>query len=124
MRRPRRSCPKSSPAWNAPQSSSWPEAAAAAWERGFPSSSASWETRPCWPHLDYRVWKNGTPIDPLKIPSEPAEPISKENRAGFEFVRDRIMAELNGDVKPEERITQLDSLVLPDAAAPAVVSEK
>jgi len=25
------------------------------------------------PHLDYRVWKNGTPIDPLKIPSEPAE---------------------------------------------------
>ena len=20
------------------------------------------------PHLDYRVWKNGTPIDPLKIP--------------------------------------------------------
>ena len=24
------------------------------------------------PHLDYRVWKNGTPIDPLKIPSEPA----------------------------------------------------
>ena len=77
------------------------------------------------PHLDYRVWKNGTPIDPLKIPSEPAEPISKENRAGFEFVRNRIMAELNGDVKPEDRITQLDSLVLPDAAAaPAGESEE
>ncbi len=67
------------------------------------------------PHLDYRVWRNGTPIDPLKIPSEPAEPISKENRALFEFVRDRIIAELNGDVKPEERITQLDSLQLSDA---------
>ena len=67
------------------------------------------------PHLDYRIWKNGTPIDPLKIPSEPAEPISKENRALFEFVRDRIIAELNGDVKPEERITQLDSLQLSDA---------
>ena len=76
------------------------------------------------PHLDYRVWKNGTPIDPLKIPSEPAEPISKENRAGFEFVRDRIMAELNGDVKPEERITQLDSLVLPDAAAAPVAESQ
>lgn len=72
------------------------------------------------PHLDYRVWKNGTPIDPLKIPSEPAEPISKENRPLFEFVRDRIIAELNGDVKPEDRITQLDSLQLPAAtAAPA-----
>lgn len=71
------------------------------------------------PHLDYRIWKNGTPIDPLKIPSEPAEPISKENRPLFEFVRDRITAELNGDVKPEERITQLDSLTLPAATAPA-----
>lgn len=65
------------------------------------------------PHLDYRIWKNGTPIDPLKVPSEPAEPISKENRPLFEYVRDRITAELNGDVKPEERITQLDSLTLP-----------
>ena len=64
------------------------------------------------PHLDYRVWKNGTPIDPLKIPQEPAEPIAKQNREQFEFVRDRIMAELNGDVKPEERITQIDSIVV------------
>lgn len=72
------------------------------------------------PHLDYRIWKNGTPIDPLKVPSEPAEPISKENRPLFEYVRDRITAELNGDVKPEERITQLDSLTLPAGpAAPA-----
>ncbi len=76
------------------------------------------------PHLDYRIWKNGTPIDPLKIPSEPAEPISKENRPLFEFVRDRIIAELNGDVKPEERITQLDSLQLPAAAAPVTASEE
>ncbi|WP_417014794.1 M23 family metallopeptidase [Alistipes sp.] len=75
------------------------------------------------PHLDYRIWKNGKPIDPLKIPSEPAEPISKENRPLFEFVRDRIIAELNGDVKPEERITQLDSLQLPAAKAPAAGNE-
>jgi membrane proteins related to metalloendopeptidases len=70
------------------------------------------------PHLDYRIWKNGTPINPLKIPQEPAEPISNENRATFEFVRDRIVAELNGDVKDGERITQLDSLVIPQPAAP------
>ncbi len=77
------------------------------------------------PHLDYRIWKNGTPIDPLKIPQEPAEPIAKEQRAAFEFVRDRIMAELNGKVKDEERITRLDSLELlgfgsaPAASEPA-----
>ena len=72
------------------------------------------------PHLDYRIWKNGKPIDPLKIPQEPAEPISKANRAQFEFVRDRIVAELEGDVKEEEKIVQLDSIVLPqNTAAPA-----
>ena len=70
------------------------------------------------PHLDYRVWRNGTPIDPLKIPQEPAEPISKENRATFEYIRDRIIAELNGDVKDVERITQLDSLVIPGTPVP------
>ena len=65
------------------------------------------------PHLDYRIWKNGKPMDPLKIPQEPAEPISKENRKEFEFVRDRIIAELHGDVPAEERITRLDSIVMP-----------
>lgn len=69
------------------------------------------------PHLDYRVWKNGKPIDPLKIPQEPAEPIAAEHRELFEFVRDRIMAELDGEVKDEERITRLDSLTLPATVA-------
>lgn len=78
------------------------------------------------PHLDYRVWKGGKPINPLTIPSEPSEPISKENRELFAYVRDRIAAELNGDVKPEDRITQLDSLTLPaqPAAADVTVAEK
>ncbi|WP_300897602.1 peptidoglycan DD-metalloendopeptidase family protein [uncultured Alistipes sp.] len=70
------------------------------------------------PHLDYRIWKNGTPIDPLRIPQEPAEPIADASRAQFEYVRDRIVAELEGDVKEEERITQLDSIVVTRAAAP------
>lgn len=65
------------------------------------------------PHLDYRIWKNGTPIDPLKVPQDPAEPIAKENMAAFESVRDRIVAELNGTASPEMIVTQLDSLVMP-----------
>ena len=48
------------------------------------------------PHLDYRIWKNGTPIDPLKVPQEPAEPIAEAHKARFEVVRDRVIAELNG----------------------------
>ena len=48
------------------------------------------------PHLDYRIKKNGTPIDPLKMPQEPAEPISAEHKAEFEAIRDRVIAELEG----------------------------
>lgn len=70
------------------------------------------------PHLDYRVKRNGTPIDPLKMVAEPAEPISKENKAKFEFVRDRIIAELEGKLPAEQRITQLDSIAVP-AETPA-----
>jgi len=31
------------------------------------------------PHLDFRVWKDGTPIDPLKMISPPSEPLNSEN---------------------------------------------
>ena len=74
------------------------------------------------PHLDYRIWKNGTNIDPLKVPQEPTEPISAQNKALFEQVRDRIMAELNGTATPEMIITNLENpLQLPDST---VMTEK
>ncbi len=75
------------------------------------------------PHLDYRVWKGGKPINPLQIPQEPAVPISKDNIEAFEFVRDRIVAELNGEVSESERITQLDSVILPPKAEPQMTSD-
>ncbi|MBR5811534.1 MAG: M23 family metallopeptidase, partial [Alistipes sp.] len=65
------------------------------------------------PHLDYRIWKNGANIDPLKVPQEPAEPISKQNEEAFKVIRDRVVAELNGTATPDMIITQLDSLVMP-----------
>ena len=35
------------------------------------------------PHLDFRVWKGGTAINPLKMEAPPADPIKNENRQSF-----------------------------------------
>ena len=60
------------------------------------------------PHLDFRLWKGSTPINPLKVPQKPAEPISSANRAAFETLRDRVVAELEGEVADTVRITKAD----------------
>lgn len=59
------------------------------------------------PHLDYRIWKGGQPINPLKVPDEPAVPISEENKAAFEAIKARIIAELEGKEHPDGIVTEL-----------------
>ena len=60
------------------------------------------------PHLDFRLWKGGTAINPLNVPQKPAEPISKENKARFERVKERVLAELNGEVADSMKVTNLE----------------
>ena len=60
------------------------------------------------PHLDYRIWKNGTAIDPLKVTQEPAEPISAAHKERFEAIRDRLIAELEGSEVEGGIITDAD----------------
>lgn len=60
------------------------------------------------PHLDFRLWKGSTPINPLKVPQKPAEPISKDNKERFESVKARVMAELNGEVPDSMKITNIE----------------
>ena len=47
------------------------------------------------PHLDFRFYKNGSPVDPLKVEAPPVEPIYEENLVDFALVRNSFMAELN-----------------------------
>ena len=43
------------------------------------------------PHLDYRMYRNGKPVNPLKIKSPPATPVSRANMAQFRaLVADRV----------------------------------
>ena len=65
------------------------------------------------PHLDFRIKKNGTPIDPLKMPQEPAEPIASAHKAAFEAIRDRVIAELDGKDVEGGIITEQDIFPTP-----------
>ena len=48
------------------------------------------------PHLDFRVWKNGSPIDPLKMQSPPAEPIPAAYKDTFALVVNHYRELLKG----------------------------
>ncbi len=44
------------------------------------------------PHLDFRFYRNGYPIDPLKVEAPPVEPVRKENKTAYDSIRNIIMS--------------------------------
>lgn len=47
------------------------------------------------PHLDFRIWKDGKPVDPLKMVSPPAEPVRDADMPAFEQRKERYSAMLD-----------------------------
>jgi len=46
------------------------------------------------PHLDFRVFKNGQAINPLKMKSAPAQPVSQANKGAFAAIVDQRTTQL------------------------------
>ncbi len=47
------------------------------------------------PHLDFRMWKHGHAINPLKVEAPPVEPVKKENHERFQAAKEKFLKELN-----------------------------
>lgn len=63
------------------------------------------------PHLDFRVYENSKPINPLTIKSQPKDPVKSENMVRFTVLRDSIVKQL-AEIQVKE-----NAVVLSDSAA-------
>ncbi|MEM6456431.1 MAG: peptidoglycan DD-metalloendopeptidase family protein [Acidobacteriota bacterium] len=84
--------------------------------------STGWSTGP---HLDYRVQRKGTWIDPLSLKQVPADPIPAHDLPAFLAQRDRLRAQLEGHQPldaPRDTVLAGDPTGAGDAAAPAATA--
>jgi hypothetical protein len=57
------------------------------------------------PHLCFRMYRNGSPVNPYKVKAPAAKPISKENMAEFKQLTRSLVAQLEG--REETRVASV-----------------
>ncbi|MCK5701264.1 MAG: M23 family metallopeptidase, partial [Cyclobacteriaceae bacterium] len=55
------------------------------------------------PHLDFRFWKNGKAVDPLKIDPPSANPIKEDHMDSYVKVKDTMIRKLDEISAPENQ---------------------
>jgi murein DD-endopeptidase MepM/ murein hydrolase activator NlpD len=48
------------------------------------------------PHLDYRLWKHGTPVNPVTLELPPSQPVPLQHRGAFRKTVQALLPRLNG----------------------------
>jgi murein DD-endopeptidase MepM/ murein hydrolase activator NlpD len=63
------------------------------------------------PHLDFRFFKNGSPVNPLKVESPPAKPVEEKNMTAYMDKVSRMMEDLKKLNSETEPIMGSDTLL-------------
>ena len=63
------------------------------------------------PHLDFRIWHNGKPLDPLKLDSPSSVPLDKKYMADFQVKYDAFMEEIENSVPSEVKKIESEELI-------------
>lgn len=62
------------------------------------------------PHLDFRVWKGGSPINPLTMESPSAEPVRPENLPLLDSLYKTLSVQLQALVEAKDSVAVRDSV--------------